>query len=377
MKICYFGTYRKAYSRNKIMMAALAKSGVEVIECHATLWKSIEDRVNLTKGGWKKPVFWWRVMRTYVQLIWRFIKLPEFDILMVGYPGQFDVYLAKLLSMLKRKPLVWDVFMSIYLVAKERGLDLENRFTVNLIRQVEARALRLPDLLIQDTPEYVAWFHNEYGISADRFRLVPTGADDRIFKPVKITDQMKDDRFTVLYYGTFIPNHGVMKIAQAVKLLADERDILFEFIGEGPEKSALEEFVKKHNLKNIRLHGWMSQEELLVQIAKSDICLGAFGDTPQSLMTVQNKIYECMAMGKPVVTGESPAVKSALSSDTIVLCNRDDPADIAEAILCLKQDPDRIQELSKKSIIEFNEHFSIVRLGRQLKSYLDPLLDFK
>ena len=374
MKICYFGTYRKAYSRNKIMMAALAKSGVEVIECHATLWKSIEDRVNLTKGGWKKPAFWWRVMRTYVQLIWRFIKLPEFDILMVGYPGQFDVYLAKLLSMLKRKPLVWDVFMSIYLVAKERGLDLENRFTVNLIRQVEARALRLPDLLIQDTPEYVAWFHNEYGISADRFRLVPTGADDRIFKPVKITDQMKDDRFTVLYYGTFIPNHGVMKIAQAVKLLADERDILFEFIGEGPEKSALEEFVKKHNLKNIRLHGWMSQEELLVQIAKSDICLGAFGDTPQSLMTVQNKIYECMAMGKPVVTGESPAVKSGfVHKKDIYICERS-PVGIAGAITALRNDHDMWKFIGENGFKTFNQNYSLTSLGNKL---VDILHDIK
>ena len=374
MKICYFGTYRKAYSRNKIMMAALTKSGVEVIECHATLWKSIEDRVNLTKGGWKKPAFWWRVMRTYIQLIWRFFKMPEFDILMVGYPGQFDVYLAKLLSMLKRKPLVWDVFMSIYLVAKERGLDLENRFTVNLIRQVEARALRLPDLLIQDTPEYVAWFHNEYGISADRFRLVPTGADDRIFKPVKITDQLKDDRFTVLYYGTFIPNHGVMKIAQAVKLLADERDILFEFIGEGPEKSALEEFVNKHSLKNIRLHEWMSQEELLVQIAKSDICLGAFGDTPQSLMTVQNKIYECMAMGKPVVTGESPAVKSGFGhKKDIYICERS-PVGIAGALTALRNDHDMCKFIGENGFETFNQNYSLTSLGNKL---VDILHDIK
>ena len=374
MKICYFGTYRKAYSRNKIMMAALTKSGVEVIECHATLWKSIEDRVNLTKGGWKKPAFWWRVMRTYIQLIWRFFKMPEFDILMVGYPGQFDVYLAKLLSMLKRKPLVWDVFMSIYLVAKERGLDLENRFTVNLIRQVEARALRLPDLLIQDTPEYVAWFHNEYGISADRFRLVPTGADDRIFKPVDITDQLKDDQFTVLYYGTFIPNHGVMKIAQAVKLLADERDILFEFIGEGPEKSALEEFVNKHSLKNIRLHEWMSQEELLVQIAKSDICLGAFGDTPQSLMTVQNKIYECMAMGKPVVTGESPAVKSGFGhKKDIYICERN-PEGIAGALTALRNDHDMCKFIGENGFKTFNQNYSLTSLGNKL---VDILHDIK
>jgi len=366
LKICYFGTYRKEYSRNKIMMAALAKAGVDVIECHTTLWKSIEDRVNLTKGGWKQPNFWWRLIRAYGQLLWRFFKLPEFDILMVGYPGQFDVYLAKFLAKLKRKPLVWDVFMSIYLVAKERGLDQQNRFTVNLIRHVEARALRLPDLLIQDTAEYVAWFHQEYGISPDRFRLVPTGADDRIFKPVEITDQREDDSFIVLYYGTFIPNHGVMKIAQAVKYLAEKDDIIFEFIGEGPDKAPFKEFVDKHNLKNVRFHGWMSQEELLVQIAKSDICLGAFGDTPQSLMTVQNKIYECMAMGKPVITGESPAVKSGfVHKKDIYMCERC-PGGIAGAITALRNDNDLCKFIGENSFKTFTQNYSLTSLGNKL-----------
>jgi glycosyltransferase involved in cell wall biosynthesis len=359
------------------MIAALRNAKVEVIECQVALWKSIEDRVNITKGGWKKPAFWWRVMVTYGRLILRIFKMPDFDILIVGYPGQFDVFLAKLLSVLKRKPLVWDVFMSIYLVAKERGLDQENRFIVNLIRKIEARALRLPDLLIQDTAEYVNWFYTEYGISPERFCLVPTGADDRIFKPIELGNPTDDDQFIVLYYGTFIPNHGVMKIAHAVKFLAEENDILFEFIGEGPEKAALEEFLEKHNIKNVRLHGWMSQEELLVYIAKSDICLGAFGDTPQSLMTVQNKIYECMAMGKLVITGESVAVRAAFPPDTIVVCDRENPEELAKIIADLSNNRDFLQNIQKNAREIFLKNYSICSLGRKLNCCLNEIVSAK
>jgi hypothetical protein len=46
---------------------------------------------------------------------------------------------------------------------------------VNLLRQIERRALALPDLLIQDTADYVDWLHETYGVSKERFRLVPTG----------------------------------------------------------------------------------------------------------------------------------------------------------------------------------------------------------
>lgn len=180
MRICYFGTYRANYNRNQIMIAGLRLNGVEVIECHETLWQGVEDRIETTSGGWKKPSFWWRVLMVYVRLIWRYFQTPDHDLVVIGYPGQFDVYLARLLTKLRRKPLVWDVFMSIYLIALERGLDQQSSFTVNWIRRLERWALRLPDLLIQDTAEYVQWLNEIHDTDRNHFRLVPTGADDRI-----------------------------------------------------------------------------------------------------------------------------------------------------------------------------------------------------
>jgi len=61
---------------------------------------------------------------------------------MVGYPGQFDVFLAKMLANRKHKPLVWDVLMSIYLVALERQLDQVEGSSINFIRKAEAKALK-------------------------------------------------------------------------------------------------------------------------------------------------------------------------------------------------------------------------------------------
>ncbi|MGC9384721.1 MAG: glycosyltransferase, partial [Kosmotogaceae bacterium] len=261
MIVCYFGTYRKEYSRNKIMIAALQSAGFEVKECHVSLWHGIEDRVNITIGGWRSPKFWWRAVKAYIKLLWQYQKVGEYDVLMVGYPGQVDVFLARILADLKKKPLVWDVFMSLYLIAIERKLDQKKHSSVKLIRGIEARALRKPDLLIQDTAEYVKWFQQEYGINPERFRLVPTGADDRIFKPLPEAKE-GDSLFHVLYYGTFIPNHGVMHIVKAAQLLQDEHQIFFDMIGDGPERKSAEEFVLNNGLENVRFYEWMPQENL-------------------------------------------------------------------------------------------------------------------
>jgi len=53
--------------------------------------------------------------------------------------------------------------MSIYLIAEERGLVAHHPFTGRLIRTLEGLACRLPDRLILDTAEYVAWFGQTTG----------------------------------------------------------------------------------------------------------------------------------------------------------------------------------------------------------------------
>ena len=56
LRVCWFGTWREDYSRNRIMIEGLRRNGVEVVECHAALWGGIEDRVKLARGGWAGPL---------------------------------------------------------------------------------------------------------------------------------------------------------------------------------------------------------------------------------------------------------------------------------------------------------------------------------
>jgi len=364
MRVCYFGTYREEYSRNQIMIEGLRRSGVEVIECHEPLWHGIEDRVQAASGGWLRPAFLGRVILAYWRLLQRYRRVGQYDIMVVGYPGQFDVFVARLLTWTRRKPLVWDIFMSIYLIALERGLEERNHFTIGFLRWLEGLACRLPDLLILDTSEYVAWFEKTYHLPAGQFRLVPTGADDRIFHCLD-THPSEDGLFHVLYYGTFIPNHGIRYIIEAARLLADDPAIHIEMIGDGPECELAQTLTRQYHLENVAFMQWLQKKELVQRVAQADICLGAFGATPQSLMTVQNKIYEGLAMAKPVVTGDSPAVRQALTHGVhVYLCARQDPPALAQAIQMLKTDPQLRNSLAENGYAVFHEKFDLFHIGQ-------------
>lgn len=357
------------------MIEGLRRNGVEVIECHETLWRGIQDRVETASGGWLRPAFFARIARTYRRLLQTYRAINDYDVMVLGYPGQSDVYLARVLTWMRRKPLVLDVFMSLYLIASERGLTARHRITARVIYWLEKLACLLPDCLILDTAEYVQWFQEVYGLAPGRFLLVPTGADDRVFCPLE-ANARDDTRFWMVYYGTFIPNHGVEHIVEAARILKDEPKLHFELIGDGPDKVRAETLVKEYGLTNVTFAGWLDKQTLIRHVADADACLGVFGATPQSMMTVQNKIYEALAMGKPLITGESPTVRAALyDREHLLLCRRLDPHSLAEAILELKSCPDLQTQLAHQGRERYASEFTTAALGRRFREHLDLVIE--
>lgn len=269
--------------------------------------------------------------------------------------------------------MVLDHYMSLYLIAEERGLVAKSPFTGWLIRTLEGRGLKLADRLISDTAEYVAYHCRTYGLAPEQFKLVPAGADGRFFYP-RPHLHPPTNGFRVLYYGTYIPNHGVETMVQAAALLRDHSEISFDFYGEGPERPFAQQLAQQTNAR-ITFHNWLSKADLPNVMARSHLCLGVFGTTPQSLMTVQNKIWEAAAMGRPIVSGDSVTVQAALRhNEAIYLVPRRDPQALADAVFYLKNNPSLCQTLGENAYTRFQQGNTIRQLGEQTVAVLEAVM---
>ncbi|MEW5987948.1 MAG: glycosyltransferase family 4 protein [Chloroflexota bacterium] len=373
LRICFFGTYRAHYVRNQVMVAGLRAQGVEVLECHATLWRGVEDRVQQASGGWLRPRFWARVARAYWQLWQAHQRTPPYDVMLVGYPGHFDVYLARLLTWWRRRPLALDILMSLHLIAEERGLTQKSPLTGRLLFWLEKGGLKLPNLLIADTPEYEQYYCEKYHLSPTRFRRVPLGVDDRIYYP-RPHLQPPAGRFRVLYYGTFIPLHGVEVIIRAAAELRDHPHVEFHLCGDGPERPAAERLAQELGLTNVHFRGWIDEAKLPDEIAQAHVCLGVFGTTKQSRCTIQNKIWEGMMMQRPVITGDSETVRQELThKQHVYLVERASPQALAAAVLELETNPALRQQLAMAGF-ERAQANTIAATGRATQEALRSLV---
>lgn len=373
MRVCYFGTYRDEYTRNQILIAGLRAQGVTVLECHATLWQGVADRVALAGGGWRSRRFWGRVARAYGQLWRRYRELPEYDVMVVGYPGQIDVNFGRILTWLRRKPLVLDILMSIHLVAEERGLTAQSPFTGRLLFHLERWGLRLPDRLIMENTAYRQYISHKYRLPVARFRTLPHGANDTLYTPRP--SRQTSDTFRVVYFGSFLPSHGMPTIMGAAERLRDRPNIEFHLYGDGPEKAACLAQAQAAGLTRVIFHGFVEQDTLLQGIADAGVCLGVFGATPQALMTVQNKVWETLAMGRPLISADSPAIREALEDQThLVLVPRQDPDALAAALLALLAQPAEREAMAQRGHQYFLEHNATQALGARFKAVLEEVV---
>ena len=336
--VCFFGTYRANYVRNEVMLAGLEAHGITVHRCHAQLWRGVDDRVEQASGGWMRSNLIPRAVMAYVQLIGRHRRTPSYDVMLIGYPGQFDALLGRLLAGIRRKKVALDVLMSLHLIAEERGLTRKSPITGRLIRFLEKRGLRRPHMILVDTPEYQEYYQEKYGLPSDRFRFVPLGIDDRIYHP-RPDIEPPTDGIRVVYYGGFIALHGVPTMIRAAAKLRDRPDIRFDFYGDGQERPAAEQLAADLGADNIRFHGWIDKHDLPDHIAASHISLGVFGTTKQARCTIQNKLWEGMMMKRAVITGDSETVREELEHGRhVYLVPRADPEALAEGIRALADD---------------------------------------
>ena len=116
-----------------------------------------------------------------------------------------------------------------------------------LVRKV---GLSFTNLIISDTRAYRNYHCETYGLSPDKFTLIPAGADDRLFYP-RPQVATSPPPFRVVYHGTFLPSHGLETMVRAVALLKDDADIQFEFWGEGPELPAIKSLAESLELTNL------------------------------------------------------------------------------------------------------------------------------
>lgn len=338
MHILFWGTYDTGKPRTRILREGLRRNGVQISEIHAAIWEGIEDKSQVSGAG-RRVALLLRWIGSYPSLLWRFIRAPRPDVVLVGFPGILDIVLLAPFARLRRIPIVWDVFMSLYdtVVVDRRMLSARRPFA-RLLRWLEGFALRRADLAFLDTEAHARRIESLFALPAGRCGSVWVGVEVEHFAPGAGAARARPpgQSLRVLFYGQFIPLHGIETIIGAARLLRDE-PIDWTLIGRGQEGGRIRAMLAEEPLPKVRWIEWVDYAELGRWLAEADLCLGIFGTSEKAASVIPNKVFQIVAAGRPLVTRDSPAIRELLAPEfpCVQLVPPGDAAALAEAIRVL------------------------------------------
>src|SRR3989344_5076277 len=343
MNILMIGVYNiDNYSRGRVLYKGLIKNNVNV-------------DLYLPRGRLK-----------YFYIIKRLLN-KNYDFVLVN--GKICFFISKLLKLIHKRPIIFDVFISDYdNLVNDRKLVKKDSVRSKLLWLIDQYSCKFADYVILDTYEHINYFVKEFGLNRNKFQRVFVGSDENIFHPM---NKSKSKRFIVYFQGTFIPLQGIEYIIKSAKLLEDYNDIEFNIVGYGQTFNEILKLSQEINLRNVKFFGHKRLEELPSYIANADICLGIFGKTGKAKRVIPNKVFEYIAMKKPVITGDTPAIKELITNKkNCILCEIGNEKSLANAILKLKNNDELREKLAKDGYLLFKKKSSSKLIGKKIISII-------
>ncbi len=246
------------------------------------------------------------------------LRLLRCDALVIGYIGQLDMLLLGPIAKLAGKPVIFDPLVTLTdTIVEDRGVVRRRSPLAWAIACIDRIALRLADLVLADTVDNAQYMIDHFGIAADRVIVLPVGADESIFHESTCADwndATVDRPLDVLFYGKFIPLHGIETIVRAAGFVEQRGlPVRLELVGTGQTYREMRDLAAQLNVDNITWTDWIPEADLGNRLRESDVALGVFSGGAKAGRVVPNKVYQSLASGVATVTRERPSVM-ALSS---------------------------------------------------------------
>jgi glycosyltransferase involved in cell wall biosynthesis len=352
VKALYFGTYDRTSPRNTQVLSCLRGAGVTVVERHREVW----GRHNWSIG----PTELARVLRAEGALARR--RDDDADVVVVGYPGHFDMPAAKRVA--RGRPVVFNPLVSLHdTLVGDRGRFGRRSPAAGVLRAIDNGAFRGADLVVADTEAHAAFFRRTFRLAEDDVAVALVGADEPLFRP----GWHPPGPFHALFVGKLIPLHGLETILEAAALAPD---VAFRVVGEGQLDELLER--RPPNVEHVP---WIDYEELPDAYRGAGSALGIFGTGEKAARVIPNKVFQALACACPVITGDTPAARELLTDGVdALLVPPGDARALADAVRRLAADAGLAARLADAGRATYEANASEQVLGVRWRTLLERVV---
>ena len=302
-------------------------------------------------------------------------RVKDVDLVVSTSPQFFCGMGGYFVSRFKRRPWVLEIRdlwpESIIAVGA-----ITNRRVIRMLEGIESFLYRKADHIVSLTNAFKRHIMAR-GIPAEKISIVTNGADLERYVPGERMNEVRkelglgENVFLASYIGTHGMAHGLGAVLRAAKRLQGEPGIRFLLVGDGAEREKLLRDKDKQGLDNVIMLGQQPKERMPLFLAATDACMVLLIKSELFKTVLPSKIFEAMAMGRPIVLGVDGESRELIEAGGCGLCiEPENDEDLASAILKLAKNPQLAKELGEKGKSHVASRFDREILA---KEYLEIL----
>jgi glycosyltransferase involved in cell wall biosynthesis len=351
-RVCVVGQHLLDYPRNVVNQQLMRAAGYTITLCHSRA---------------RVPFRTWSLVSQYLRCG------GGASVVFATEGSHRHIPWLKLAALWKRQSIVFDPFISLYNTeVEDRKLFAPGSFGARVASFRDRVSCRCADHLVFDTLPHKDYFFRRYHLDKP-FSIVRVGVDEALFHPREAPPRAANEPCQVLFYGTYIPLQGIEVIVRAAAQLRSEAAIAFTLVGVGQEYARIRALADALGLSNVLFIERLSPRRLTDFIATADVCLGVFDGGIKAGQVVPNKVVQCAAMQKPIITRRSLAIERDFEAGSVLLVPPDDPVALADAILALAHDAGLRADLAARARAVFVQRFSIAAQTASMRTLLDSV----
>jgi glycosyltransferase involved in cell wall biosynthesis len=262
---------------------------------------------------------------------------------------------------------------------------------IRRLRWLERHCVRRADHVVTVVAEGRDHYVYDCRGPPDSISVVSNTVDLSTFDPGAVERPIRDapaSAFVVGYVGKYAPHRGLETVVRALPALGgdgshapdDGRSTRLRVVGAPGTPTYGEQFdalcAELGVTDRVTFTGWVDFADVPAQMAGCDVCVVPHAATPHTETTVPHKLFQYMAMGKPVVvTDVAPLARIVGETDSGLVVPAGDSAAMADAVARLRDDPALCAELGRNGRTAVEETYNWDRDARRLVAVYERLAD--
>ncbi|MFB5944265.1 glycosyltransferase family 4 protein [Albibacterium profundi] len=206
---------------------------------------------------------------------------------------------------------------------------------------------------------------------------VTNAANIELFStPVPFDSEFVSSKSYAIYTGNIGMVNNSYWLYETAKVLkrSNRDDIKILLIGEGQQREELEALAVKEGVDNFIRLGLMPKSDLVGYVQNAFVSLVPLKGTPVLDTSSPNKFFESLAAGVPVIQNTQGWMKDFLTEHEIGLTlDPNDPEQLANALIEMKDNPDKTNMMGKKSLTIAKQYFDKDYLANKMLKILEKV----